>query len=438
MPTLTTSNSFSQHGDQYSLSVRISHDLVLGTPGLGVYAVSAKQLQNLDVALWPEGVCLVLRAAEHRTTKISTDVLRASALFGHFRDSLLANLAALGVDNIKERMESDKLFLDLTVDPPSSSRPPQLYLRGIHLDYIWKATQEGAEAHIFSPNLLLPDVSVLDTLFQRFVAYHLVGRYPLIFGPYSRRLDAERAVFPSIARNILTIAVRSPNASMRKSTRKLIAGMRASHERETELVASQLFLLAPNADDLPEPEDEERLTDTRAITFALERLYRKALRPRRFKPKLPSNGPSRKKMAHENQVDSDLDIDDGDDTRSPELALTNGATLEPHNDVFGMPGRIDTLNQEVDGDEDLARDMLDLFAAGDSDDALDLLDEDEPLDETFLFSDDEDAILSDDDDFFSPPPYPESLNTGRYTSPQEHHTVPVEYDAGWTSLNLLH
>lgn len=70
---------------------------------------------------------------------------------------------------------------------------------------------------------------------------------------------------------------------MRKSTRKLIAGMRASHERETELVASQLSLLAPNADDLPEPEDKERLTDTQAITFALERLYRKALRPRRFK-----------------------------------------------------------------------------------------------------------------------------------------------------------
>ena len=90
MPILTTSSSFSQHNDQYILSLRISHHLILGDPDDGMYEVSAKRLQNLDVAPWHEGVSLLFRAAERRTTKLPVEDLRNSSLFQHFRDSLHA------------------------------------------------------------------------------------------------------------------------------------------------------------------------------------------------------------------------------------------------------------------------------------------------------------------------------------------------------------
>lgn len=186
------------------------------------------------------------------------------------------------------------------VDPPALSRPSQLHVHSIHLKYTWRATQEDAgllfciaclplanydfaEPHIFSTHLLLPDASVLDALFQRFVTNHLVSRYPLIFGPWCRRFAAERKVFPSIARSVLAVAVRSPNPSMRKSTRKLIVRMRTLHELELELTNSRLNALVPPSDDAPDSVCEDTLSDMKAITFALERLYRRAIKPRRFK-----------------------------------------------------------------------------------------------------------------------------------------------------------
>ncbi|VDB85599.1 unnamed protein product [Peniophora sp. CBMAI 1063] len=422
MPTLTASSLFSQLGDQYSLSLRVSHHLILGEPGNGAHTVSAKQLQDLDVAPWHDGVSLVLRAAEHRTAKIAPANLQASSLLAHFRDSLHANLDGLGLDEIEERLDGDNLCIDLTMNPPSTSRPPRLYLRAIHLDYVWKATQESAEAHIFSPNLLLPDIPVLDSLFQRLITYHLVGRYPLIFGPYSRRLDAERNLFQSIARKILTIAVRSPNTSHRKSTRRLIARMRASHERETDLIVSRVSVLAPSGDDISESMDDDRVSDTRAITFALERLYRKALRPRRFKVKMSSAHSPPRQAALEGYPDSDLDIHPEDGLCSTQPALADHAS-EEHNDIFAVSDGHYIPVQEDHTAAELARDMLDLFADDDSENAL-LIDEDDQLDESLLFSDDDTAMLSDEEDIFSPRPYPQTPISRRSASPDERHIEP--------------
>ena len=88
MPSLATSSLFSQQGDRYTLSLLVTHDLVLGAADTGAYTVSSKQLQHLDVAPSPEGICFALRAAEHGSTKLLAEKLQESALFNHLRDSL--------------------------------------------------------------------------------------------------------------------------------------------------------------------------------------------------------------------------------------------------------------------------------------------------------------------------------------------------------------
>ncbi|KAH9891703.1 hypothetical protein C8Q73DRAFT_84452 [Cubamyces lactineus] len=73
----------------------------------------------------------------------------------------------------------------------------------------------------FSPHAFLPLIATLDRAVERFVGLHLIRRYPLIFGPWRERYDAEVALAAKIARAVVNITARSPNTQFRKKTRKL-------------------------------------------------------------------------------------------------------------------------------------------------------------------------------------------------------------------------
>ena len=88
MPTLTTTTTFAHSGDQYTLSLTVSHRVVLCEPSDRAHAVSIRQLQDLDIGSGPGGILLAIRASKHHTASIPLSELSESALTRHFCKSL--------------------------------------------------------------------------------------------------------------------------------------------------------------------------------------------------------------------------------------------------------------------------------------------------------------------------------------------------------------
>lgn len=88
MPTLTTTKTFSHSEEQYTLSLTVSHRIVLREPSGRLHAVSVKQLQDLDIAPGSGGIVLTLRASKHHAERIPSSELSESALARHFCKSL--------------------------------------------------------------------------------------------------------------------------------------------------------------------------------------------------------------------------------------------------------------------------------------------------------------------------------------------------------------
>ncbi|KIK88798.1 hypothetical protein PAXRUDRAFT_39297, partial [Paxillus rubicundulus Ve08.2h10] len=78
---------------------------------------------------------------------------------------------------------------------PRTSRP-HANLISLHLAYVWKTigrckdTDKSSdlieEVDPFSPTLFLPTEALLNRVTVQFLTSHLVGRYPLVFGPWCK------------------------------------------------------------------------------------------------------------------------------------------------------------------------------------------------------------------------------------------------------------
>ncbi|KAF9219253.1 hypothetical protein BS17DRAFT_804499, partial [Gyrodon lividus] len=135
------------------------------------------------------------------------------------------------------------LSLAVTLTPsrslPYTSRP-HANLVSLHLSYIWKTIGRRKDkdnsgdlmedVNPFSPTLFLPTEALLNRVTIQFLTYHLVGRYPLIFGPWCKRLDMEMQYFPSIGRSITEIMNRSKSSSFLSKCNRLLKVARSRHK----------------------------------------------------------------------------------------------------------------------------------------------------------------------------------------------------------------
>ncbi|KAH7926460.1 hypothetical protein BV22DRAFT_1194353 [Leucogyrophana mollusca] len=282
MPSFSCSSAIRAVPGNYALTLKITHNYVYQEPSKDTHKIKRRLPKDLDVLLF-------------------------SDLVMTFSGSLdgTNNITELGVNNLSGLFVDDvdglsKMTLTPSRPQPRTSRP-HANLVSIDLVYIWKDTRQRTgcksdqdlrellrEVNPFSTQLFLPFESNLNRLADQFVTYHLVGRHPLIFGSWCKKLDHESECFPSIARSITDIISRSSDLTFVSRCRRHIKTAKA-HQKvmlRDSLDALSACVGAPisgESDDEGSEPSASALTDEEAICMSLEQLFRIGVPQPRFK-----------------------------------------------------------------------------------------------------------------------------------------------------------
>ncbi|KAG1765946.1 hypothetical protein EDD22DRAFT_968373 [Suillus occidentalis] len=232
----------------------------------------------------------------------------------HLRNELSENALQLGLNTISDAyIDNDdghaksRLFSSAssthTKFPPavtltpsrsvSHTSRPHAILVAVDLCYIWKtagdredSTDLLSDASPFADNLYLPFELLLKRITEQ-LFNQLVGRYPLIFGTWCRRLDMESEYFPSVAQSILEIMQRSPNPHFITRCKRLIKTARARHQSVLHASAAALSLCFVSCDsedsDKAEQINISKLTPEAVLCESLEQIFRAGVPQTRFK-----------------------------------------------------------------------------------------------------------------------------------------------------------
>ncbi|KAJ7644268.1 hypothetical protein FB45DRAFT_897396 [Roridomyces roridus] len=218
------------------------------------------------------------------TVKVPPSDVIKSQLAQHLVDYFQANATELGIAPVSSMYLGEDGLPNLKITPsycvPQSNRVHVSLVR-IDLNYVWHTlAATDSLIHPFSTHLSLPFKILLDNAVSRFFKWHLVKRYPLIFGPWSQQLRVERPYFDKIFSSISNIIERSSNQSFRKKCSRMLASMQDQHEEDLTAAASALaayFGVEAN-DDAILP-----LSDPEAFSLSMESRYRTCLRRPHFK-----------------------------------------------------------------------------------------------------------------------------------------------------------
>ncbi|KAJ7134426.1 hypothetical protein C8R44DRAFT_770452 [Mycena epipterygia] len=243
-----------------------------------------------------------------------TDVLK-SQLAQHLVDYFQANATELGIAPVSSMYIGQdgrpqlKVVSSRCLIPESELRRVHVVLVGIDLNYVWHTSNSNSTSliHPFATHLSLPFQLLLDNVIPRFFTWHLVRRYPLIFGPWCQQLETERPYFDKIFRAISAMIARSPNPSFRKKCTLMLRTIQEQHAGIFTAATSSLgtyFGLDTDSiesghDDRGEPE----LTDQEAFSLSMEMRYRICLRRPQFK------GSTRTPRADDTSDDEELSQD---------------------------------------------------------------------------------------------------------------------------------
>ncbi|KAJ7366684.1 hypothetical protein DFH08DRAFT_173050 [Mycena albidolilacea] len=221
--------------------------------------------------------------------KLASDEVLQSQLAQHLVDYFQANAAELGIASVSSMYLGDdglpklKIVSSRCLTPESELRRVHVTLVGIDLNYAWHTKSESTSnslVHPFSTHLSLPFKMLLDNVICRFFTWHLVRRYPLIFGPWCQQLDIERPYFNKIFRSISGIIARSPNASFRKKCTRMLQIMQEQHTTNFTAAAASLATYFGSSDGM---EEDSTLDDDEAFSLSMEIRYRTCLRRPQFK-----------------------------------------------------------------------------------------------------------------------------------------------------------
>ncbi|KAH0832191.1 hypothetical protein J3R83DRAFT_13109 [Lanmaoa asiatica] len=309
MPSFSSSSSMRVASQDHALRLKITHNLVHGSPSDAVHSVKGRLPKELDV-LWLSDLTISLSGSLDGHQILAHDITRSGL-----------NADRLGLNNVSRPFVDDTDgFSKLTLTPsrplPHASRP-RANLVSLHLFYIWRTlagrSDTVSSGHLveevdpFSPTLFLPAEALLNRVTEQFLIYHLVGRYPLIFGPwckvgpcmrhlsgrhsiFSQRLDLEMQYFPSIGHSIVEIMNRSNNQWFLSKCKRLLKIARSHHKF---VLQTSFATLSSCTDDAASETSEKEmgnhpvtavLTDEQVLCESLEQLFRKGVPKRRFKP----------------------------------------------------------------------------------------------------------------------------------------------------------
>ncbi|KAI0004485.1 hypothetical protein BJV74DRAFT_378112 [Russula compacta] len=149
-----------------------------------------------------------------------------------FRRYLTINAEHLGIIDISEVILDDHSPGPLGGVPKVLVTPAHhgglrtslhAHVLSIHLTYDWKPlSKQSSGLSIFSPQTLLPLQPALNKVMRKLFSFHIVGRYPWLFGPLRTKLHIEHQWFPSLVRSLLAIADRSENSIFRNKAQALM------------------------------------------------------------------------------------------------------------------------------------------------------------------------------------------------------------------------
>ncbi|KAJ8691106.1 hypothetical protein PTI98_010706 [Pleurotus ostreatus] len=253
---------------EYSLSLSIYHRLCLGevaddTP---YTKIQARLPEGLDVFLASSLIISVSGMVDKED--VPSEVIESSATCRQLGKCLRLNSIALGIESVSD-CRIDDAGIPRIILVPSRPLPPDgtavhAKLVEIQLKYIWKTIQqEGSDSppdmrispslcddsHPFDTRLLLPISLLLMEAHHKFLTWHLVKRYPLIFGPRAQNLDKELAYFTPISRAICSIIARSPNPTFREEAQSQINRIKSQRTSSLRKVSEAVLDVLGNQDD---------------------------------------------------------------------------------------------------------------------------------------------------------------------------------------------
>ncbi|KZT73836.1 hypothetical protein DAEQUDRAFT_808018 [Daedalea quercina L-15889] len=313
MPTISSSSAFRTSNGHFSLALRARHVLVAGTTSENIRVIKGRLPEGVDVILATDLVIALSGVVD--AVKISGHVIQQSAVAEHVVNYLRVNAGQLGlsrVSNIYVDDEDGRAKFSL-----SSSRPLRaatemacLRLASIDVELVCKMVVRGETntleaTTLFSGQVYLPLFSALRVVLEKFVSNDLVRRYPLIFGPWREKLDAEARLYPSLSRSLKNIACSSLNPAFKKRFRRVVMALGTQRTNRALHITDSLrnhLGYGARDDDVRQTSTED---DSDLLSYSLERLFRRGVRPIVFK-----GVDVTAKTVHEDDEDEDVRIFD--------------------------------------------------------------------------------------------------------------------------------
>ncbi|KAF9561316.1 hypothetical protein CPC08DRAFT_435855 [Agrocybe pediades] len=236
MPTVSFKSRVQATSESCSLALIVQHRLQVGQLSEIVYAKKIGLPDGIPVHLASQLVCTISGAFNDQ--RASLEDLQNSHLVYRLLDYLRLNAAELGIHSLSDPCisgEPGKLTFSCKSSKPypicTAFSPTDVRLLGLDFDFVWKTGQPrsdgekpyqlNAAVHPFSSRLSLSYATLMNIAVDKFVKFHLVRRYPLIFGSWSQQLDTERQFFDSMLASINRLINRSHHSNFKDTCTNL-------------------------------------------------------------------------------------------------------------------------------------------------------------------------------------------------------------------------
>ncbi|KAI0916969.1 hypothetical protein AcW1_007712 [Taiwanofungus camphoratus] len=366
MPTFRTCTVVREAFEGLSLSLSARHTLVAGSPSEIVINVKGRVPEDVDVVL--ESNLFFTLSGLLESSKVPGCDVQQSAIAYHTVHYFRANSSQLGLSSVSN------IFIDDDGTPKfcvTSSRPPLRHtsttvarLVTVDLIYACKPVAENDDStstegiNLFASHVYLPMEAILDRMVEKFACFHLVRRYPLIFGPWRGRLDLEVTFFLPVSRSIASMAERSPNARFRKRLQRLLKILRKQFTiasfQSTNVLQQHLKVIKLDDADGIQDANQARDSDVDLICHSLQRLYIQCVRPVRYKGCRSRSTLSTREIEDEQYFDfsQDTAIDHASSSDPLTDDIISGSHLSQDTEVIDN----EEFEMDLDGDGDILSD----------------------------------------------------------------------------------
>ncbi|KLO17261.1 hypothetical protein SCHPADRAFT_925914 [Schizopora paradoxa] len=220
MPTVRYASGFKYRGENLSFRMKTVHNVLLGPQTDSTPINLSKSLpSSVDIVL-PENLSISVSVIVGKA-QWSNKIVKSSLIAQHLVQFFRKNASSLAISHVSDVYldDDDGDTVKVSITPKygvddSLRVTPLASLQSIHITYRIKLDEESG---IANPTFSL---DTLNGLMNKFVTYQLIRRYPLIFGHKAERVHHEKQLFPSVARSLMTMSERSPNAYFQEQVRR--------------------------------------------------------------------------------------------------------------------------------------------------------------------------------------------------------------------------